>query len=118
MRIFWYSSLIAGTGLALAAIAPFSWLSILGFAFAGLGCANLVPVIFSAAGNYPGQRAGAALSVVTMVGYAGILMAPASIGFIAEHLGHRITFGGLALMTLSLLLMSGRIASADHRQEI
>ncbi len=118
VRIFWYSSLIAGTGLALAAIAPFSWLAILGFAFAGLGCANLVPVIFSAAGNYPGQRAGAALSVVTMVGYAGILMAPASIGFIAEHLGHRITFGGLALMTLSLLLMSGRIASADHRQEI
>ncbi|NPD17692.1 MFS transporter [Xinfangfangia sp. D13-10-4-6] len=118
VRTFFVSALVAETGMMIAAIAPHSWLAIAGFALAGFGCANLVPVIFSAAGNYPGQRPGAALSVVTMVGYAGILMAPASIGFIAEHLGHQVTFGGLALIILGLAALAGRTASADHRQTV
>ncbi|WP_112312461.1 MFS transporter [Pseudogemmobacter bohemicus] len=116
VRTFFVSALVAGTGLALAAAAPGSWIAIIGFAMSGLGCANLVPVIFSAAGNYPGQRAGAALSVVTMVGYAGILMAPASIGWLATHFGHRATFGGLAVMVFLLAALAGKTASADHRQ--
>lgn len=118
VRIFFVSGLIAGVGMALAAAAPGSWIAIFGFAISGLGCANLVPVIFSAAGNYPGQRAGAALSVVTMVGYAGILMAPASIGWLAEHFGHRVTFGGLAVMIFGLAALAGRTASADDRQVV
>ncbi|MCB5411948.1 MFS transporter [Pseudogemmobacter faecipullorum] len=115
---FTFSALIAGLGLALAALAPGSYIAIFGFALSGFGCANLVPVIFSAAGNIPGQRPGAALSVVTMIGYAGVLMAPATIGWLAENFGHRVTFGGLAAMILALAFLSRWTVTADHRQEL
>ena len=115
---FLASALLAGLGLAIAAASPGSTLAIFGFALSGLGCANLVPVIFSAAGNYPGQRPGAALAVVTMIGYAGVLMAPASIGWLAEHFGHRVTFGGLAVMILALAFFARQTITADHRQSL
>lgn len=109
------SALIAALGLAIAAFAPWLPLAVAGFALAGLGGANLVPVIFSAAGNFPGQSPGAALSAVTMVGYAGILVAPAGIGFAAEHIGLRVTYAALAALVLVIAALAGRTASADHR---
>jgi MFS family permease len=78
-------------------------LAILGFAVAGLGLANMVPILFSAAGNRPGLPAGVGISTVTMVGYTGILVAPASIGFVAEHIGYRATYLTLAVLMLVLV---------------
>jgi hypothetical protein len=49
-----------------------------------------------------------------MVGYAGILIAPASIGYVAEHLGFRITFATLALLLLLVSCMANRARAADH----
>ena len=54
---------------------------------AGLGIANMVPIAFSAAGNLPGLAPGIGISVVTFMGYSGLLFAPSLIGFIAKHTG-------------------------------
>ena len=75
---------------------PAYWGSLL--FLAGIGVANLVPIMFSAAGNYPGHASGTAISTVTMVGYAGILIAPSSIGWVAEHIGYRPTYGALSVL--------------------
>ena len=107
------SALIAAAGLTGAALAPNATLVIASFAFAGLGVANMVPVMFSAAGNFPGLSAGMGISIVTMLGYSGILVAPSSIGFVAEHIGFRVTFGTLALLLIAVALMAGRAAAAD-----
>lgn len=109
------SALIAAAGLMGAALAPNATLVIASFAFAGLGVANLVPVMFSAAGNFPGLSAGLGISIVTMLGYSGILVAPSSIGFVAEHIGFRVTFGTLALLLIAVALMAGRARAADFR---
>ena len=109
------SALIAAAGLMGAALAPNATLVITCFAFAGLGVANMVPVMFSAAGNFPGLSAGMGISIVTMLGYSGILVAPSSIGFVAEHIGFRVTFGTLALLLIAVALMAGRAAAADFR---
>ncbi len=115
VRTLRISGLIGAAGLLLAAIAPAAPLAILGFMLAGLGVANMVPILFSAAGNYPGHAAGSAISVVTMVGYTGILVAPGSIGFFAEHAGFRPTYAVLALLLAAVALLAARSAMADAR---
>lgn len=115
-RVLRVSGLIGAGGLMIAALAPAAPLALAGFALAGFGVANMVPILFSAAGNYPGQAPGAAISAVTMVGYAGILVAPASIGFIAEHAGYRGTYAGLAFLLVVVAALAQRTAIADARE--
>ncbi len=108
------SGLIAAAGMVLAAIAPNDGLAIMAFAMAGLGVANMVPIMFSAAGHFPGIPAASALSVVTTIGYSGILVAPASIGFLAHAIGFRLTYGGLALLLLLVVALAGLAKGADN----
>lgn len=114
VRTLRLSALVGAAGLFLAACAPGTILALAGFAFAGLGVANLVPILFSAAGNHPGLAPAQAISTVTMVGYAGILVAPASIGVIAEEIGFRATYGALALMLVGVAVLAKRARAADE----
>jgi len=107
------SGLISAAGLMGGALAPNDITAIASFTFAGLGVANMVPILFSAAGNHPGMAAGAAISTVTMVGYAGILVAPSSIGFIADHIGFRATYAALAVVLLIVTALAPRVKAAD-----
>jgi MFS family permease len=115
VRVLRVSGALGAAGLLVGALAPSAGLAIAGFALAGFGVANMVPILFSAAGNWPGHSAGSALSAVTMVGYAGILVAPASIGWLAEHLGYRPTYAGLAVLLLVVVALAARVAMADAR---
>ena len=109
------SGIIGAIGLGAAAMAPTPAWAFVGFAVAGIGVANMIPVIFSAAGNHPGLSAGTAIASVTMLGYSGILIAPASIGFIAENLGFRVTYGALAVL-LAVVAWQATRAKAAERQ--
>ena len=107
------SGLLAALGLFLAAISPSQGYAIAGFFVAGLGVANMVPILFSAAGNFPGLPSSVAISAVTMLGYAGILVAPASIGFVAAEIGFRWTYGALSVLLVTVALLSARASGAD-----
>ncbi len=106
-------AVISITGLITAGLATSDTVAILGFALAGLGISNLVPIVFSAAGNLPGLRAGVGLSVVTTMGYSGILLAPSAIGFIAEYNGLALIFVALSVLHLVVLLLSPLARHAD-----
>ena len=84
-----------------------------GFALAGIGIANLVPVVFSAAGNLPDLPPGVGISIATSMGYSGILLAPALIGFVAEHNGFSVAFMGLAALFAVVLMLSAIVHPAD-----
>jgi fucose permease len=114
VRTLRYSALIALAGISAATLAPSQGWALAGFALAGIGVANMVPVIFSAAGNHPGLAPGTAIAFVTMLGYSGILFAPASIGYVAEHFGFRITFGALAVLLAIVVLMADRAHAAER----
>jgi MFS family permease len=116
VRTLRISGWLGAAGLMGGALAPYDWVAIISFAVAGLGVANMVPILFSAAGNHPHLPAASAISIVTMVGYCGILVAPASIGFLAEHLGYRPTYAGLALILVLVALLAERAADADARK--
>jgi MFS family permease len=110
---FRVSTLFAGLGLAIAAQANVGQLAILGFAIAGVGVANLVPIAFSAAGNLPGYAPGVAISIVTFMGYSGILFAPSLIGFVAQHTGFAIVFLALAAVQVAVFVFAGIARHAD-----
>jgi fucose permease len=107
------SGAVGAAGMMLAATAPVDWIAIIGFAITGLGVANMVPILFSAAGNHRDLPSAQAISIVTMVGYSGILLAPALIGFVAEHFGFRLTYFTLSLLLMVVVAMAGRAAVAD-----
>ena len=109
------SGLIAATGIAAAAIAPNDVVAIAGFAFSGLGVANMVPILFSAAGNFPGLSPGAGIATVTMIGYSGILVAPTGIGFAAQTIGYRPTYGVIVALLLIVVSQAHRAAPAERR---
>ncbi len=116
VRTLCTSALIAMAGLALAALAPVPWAAIAGFGLAGIGIANMVPIAFSAAGNVPGLAHGIGLSVVTTMGYSGILLAPGSIGFLAEHASFSVIYLGLSLLLLVPLTLSRLARTADFTE--
>ena len=113
VRTLRVSGLIGAAGLMGGAFAPYDWVAIVSFAFAGLGVANMVPILFSAAGNHPSLPSASAISIVTMVGYCGILVAPSTIGFLAEHAGFRPTYAGLSLLLVLVAVLATRAADAD-----
>ena len=69
----------------------------LGFGLVGLGAANVVPVIFTAAARTPGMAPGVGLATAATVGYSGLLLGPPVIGWIAAHAGLAVGVGSLAL---------------------
>lgn len=113
VRTLRISGILGAVGLMGGAFAPVDWLAIASFTLAGLGIANMVPVLFSAAGNHPRLPSAVAISTVTMVGYCGILLAPSSIGFIAERVGFSSTYAALSLMLVVVSLLAARAADAD-----
>ncbi len=107
------STAVAGIGMLGAAFAPTAGLAAAGFAVAGLGIANMVPIAFSAAGNLPGLAPGIGLSVVTFMGYSGLLFAPSLIGFVAQHTGLGRVFLALPALYIVVLALSGLVRHAD-----
>jgi fucose permease len=78
------SSLLAAFGLGGGLLIGTPFAAILGFGLVGLGIANIIPVLFSAAGRIHGVQSGNALAAVATTGYFGFLAGPPLIGFIAE----------------------------------
>lgn len=115
VRTFRTSAVLAMIGLTTAALAQTPELAIFGFAVAGLGFANTVPIAFSAAGNLPGLPQGLAISIVTFMGYSGILFAPSVIGFIAEHTGFAAVYLALPVFVVMPLAFSGLMRHADRQ---
>ncbi|MBC8130791.1 MAG: MFS transporter [Rhizobiaceae bacterium] len=110
-------SAAAAFGLILIAAAPNTAVAVLGFAVMGIGISNIVPIAFSAAGNVEGLRPGAGLSIVTALGYSGILVAPSAIGFIAETTGFAPVFAGLALFLVGTFFAANLVSGADAAPE-
>lgn len=113
VRTLRLSTLVAAIGIFAAALAPTPWLAIAAFAFAGFGVANIVPIIFSAAGNQSGLSSGAGMSVVTTMGYSGILVAPSAIGFAAEHAGFSPVFIVVSILLVVVSAVAGLARSAE-----
>jgi len=100
-------------GLVIAGQSGDVTLALVGFAITGIGISNMVPIAFSAGGNIPGLAPGVGLSVVTTMGYSGILAAPSLIGFVGERTGFSPVFVGIALLLVLATQVTTGLFSVD-----
>ncbi len=108
------SAALGMVGLFIAGVAPNMGVALAGFAIAGIGIANMSPIIYSAAGSIPGVPSGIGLSIVTTLGYSGILFAPSLIGFIAAHVGLGTVFMFMPLLALAVLALAHLVRHAER----
>lgn len=87
-----WGALVSIGGFAVLLTAPLAAIAMLGFVLIGLGAANIVPVLFRRAGSQTVMPPGLAIAAITAMGYAGILLGPAAIGFLAKHIGLSTAF--------------------------
>ena len=87
-----------------------------GFLLVGLGASNLVPVLFRRAGSQRVMPAGLAIAAITTAGYAGILVGPAGIGFLAEAVGLSGAFWILAAAMGLVTVTAGSVTASDERE--
>lgn len=101
-KIVFLGALVAVTGLLLAVLLPWQITSMAGFLLVGIGAANIVPIMFTAAGKAD-KSPELAVAAVTTMGYTGQLAGPALIGFAAQLSTLPIALG---LLTGPLLLVA------------
>jgi len=102
--------IVAIAGFVVLLLAPFVSLALVGFVLIGLGAANIVPVLFRRAGSQTVMPAGLAVAIISTTGYAGILLGPAVIGFVAKQVGLANAFWMLPAL-VCLVPMSSRLVA-------
>jgi fucose permease len=102
---------LATMGIVLTTLVPSWQVSLAGYALVGVGCSNIVPVLFSAAGRQRSMPQSVAVPALTTMGYAGILAGPAGIGLIAHHSGLVVAFLCLAALMTGVAISSGALQS-------
>lgn len=110
-RVLLWGGLSTVAGLAGLVLLPWAAAGLAGLVLVGLGAANLVPVLFSAAGRQHAMPVGLAVAAMSTLGYAGILVGPAAVGFVAHGLGLPLALGLLAVLMLALPLASRRVGA-------
>ena len=96
---------VLGLGTLLVAFAPGWPVALLGFALMGVGTSVMFPLAMSAAAQRTDRPAATNVAALAQISFVSFLLGPPLLGFVAEHLGIRWTFGlGLPLVALSLVV--------------
>jgi len=92
-----WSGLICALAMAMALTAPGLVASVLGFTLFGLGLANMIPLLFGAAGRTKDVPASPGIAAVATAGYGGYLAGPPLIGITAEFIGMQLALVAILL---------------------
>lgn len=92
-RTLEWGSVLAAAGMLAAVTARTPALSIAGFVIAGLAVANIVPLLFQAAGSVEGIATGNGIAAVSTMGYGMFFLSPPLVGFIADHSSLSVALG-------------------------
>lgn len=109
------SAALAALGLGAALLIAQPVAGLLGFACVGLGLANIVPILFTAAGRTPGVPSEIGIAAVASFGYFGFLIGPPVIGFVAQGLSLSWGLALVALFIAVIAVLAGQTAQAERR---
>jgi fucose permease len=112
-RVLRGSSAVAAVGLGTALLLGHPAVGVVGCALVGLGIANIVPVLFSAAARVPGVPPGQALAAVATTGYLGFLAGPPLIGAVAAAAGLAVGLGLVSGACAFVALKAGTLPEED-----
>lgn len=111
VRTLRLGALVGAAGYFLAVGVPSPALSLTGFALIGLGIANVIPLLFSAAGRLGDPSV--TLPAITTMGYTGLLVGPALIGGIGQLTSLSIALGAIGV-SLLIVAASARRVQVSH----
>ena len=108
----WGAAIAAAGFIAMTAV-PTIAAALIGCALIGIGEANVVPALFSAAARIRGTDPGLAIAAVASPGYVGLLAGPPLIGIFAQATTLPIALGGAGLLLL-LIAATARMATREE----
>ncbi|UVK54566.1 MFS transporter [Mesorhizobium sp. AR02] len=111
-RVLLGGGLISAIGFVVVLALPSQLFALCGFMLVGFGAANIIPLMFKAAGVQTSMPANLAVATVTTLAYGGHMLGPAFIGLVAHFLDLRVAFAMLAT-TMVFVAFAGRAVLAD-----
>ncbi|MBA3816422.1 MAG: MFS transporter [Parachlamydiaceae bacterium] len=109
---------VAAAGIFIATNFHWAHIELLGFFLVGIGAANIVPTLFSAAGRMEGTSPSIALTTMTTMGYIGLFIGPAIIGFVADAASLPLALSGVAILLVLIAICGKSIESSPILQKI
>ena len=97
---------LAATSLGILLVAGQAVVAVLGLVLVGVGVANAVPLLFSAAGRVP--PAGPSLAAVFTIGYLGFIVGPPVIGALADAITLSAALGVVCGALVLVASLGGR----------
>jgi MFS family permease len=110
-RVLVYGGVATFAGMITAALAPVLPLALVGFALAGLGVANAFPTAMARVGILGGPHG---VAIASTLGYAGFLLGPPAIGFLAGAISLRVALTTVSLLALVAIVLA-RTASTPRQ---
>ncbi|SHG75629.1 MFS transporter [Massilia sp. CF038] len=105
----WGGALAVG-GFVMLLTAPLAPLALAGFVLIGLGASNIVPVFFRQAAAQQDMPTSLAIAAMTTTGYAGVLLGPAAVGFVAKASSLPAAFWMLAVALALIPLTAHKVS--------
>jgi MFS family permease len=113
-RVLVFGGLLTCVGMVAAALAPVLPLALVGFALAGLGVANAFPTAMARVGILAGPNGVAAASTL---GYAGFLLGPPTIGFLASALSLRVALTTVSVLAIVAVALARAASPAEQAND-
>jgi MFS family permease len=110
-RVLVFGGLITCVGMIAAALAPVLPLALLGFALAGLGVANAFPTAMARVGILAGPNG---VATASTLGYAGFLLGPPTIGFLATAMSLSAALTTVSVLALVAVALARAASSASE----
>jgi MFS family permease len=108
VKILLGGSLITAVGVVVVVFVP-SQFGASGFFLIGLGAANLVPLLFTATSHQKTMPSSQAISAASIMGYAGVLLGPALVGYLGKSIGLVQAFGWVGASVLLVAVFARKI---------
>ena len=109
---------LATAGIGMILLVPDFRIALMGFLLLGLGLAPVFPLGCARAANDSHVTPGQGLASVATLGYGGIMLGPAVIGFVAQHLGIFYGFSLILLCGLYQLFFSWSLKNQTVDQRV
>lgn len=116
-KLLVYNTILSFVGLSIAIFFATPYTTLGGFFIVGLGVANIVPVIFSLAGNTKGVNPAVGISMVTSIGYTGFFVGPPTIGYLSDLFSLRIAFTFTLLLFFVMLIFVKKFIKKPSQSE-
>ncbi|WP_265594781.1 MFS transporter [Haloferula sp. BvORR071] len=116
LNVLRVSGVLLLVGLLLVVSVKVWPVTFIGLGFAGLGLANLVPVLLSAAGRAHRESVAQGVATASVIGYFGFLVGPPAIGGLSHWVGLPGSFVLVLVFALLLVLPGPSILRSASRE--